>query len=200
MMKELKKLLAEREIAFHSDDNRIMCFPHVVNIATQHILRALTNPPDDDDKFYDDGADQGGAHAGGTGEDNNEVNKANNDDADTSNDSDNSTDEEDNDQGRRGNNIMRRGASNYQDAIQEDPINLCRKVARTVRSSGQRRDEFDEMVTNGNTKEWFRVDGQVVQVSQLQLLLDVKTRWDSTFIMMKRFIELQPVCIISAAL
>ena len=37
MMKELKKLLADREIAFHADDNRIMCFPHVVNIATQRV-------------------------------------------------------------------------------------------------------------------------------------------------------------------
>lgn len=94
---------------------------------------------------------------------------------------------------------MRKGAENYEDACREDPINLSRKVARTVRLTDHRRVEFDDMITNGNKKGWFVVEGDVVQVSQLQLLLDVRTRWDSTFIMLKRLIELQPVRVIKSA-
>lgn len=227
-MKELQKLLAEREIPFHSDDNRIMCFPHIVNIATQRVLKALTNPAfmgDSDEDSEDDGGDQtqSGSHAsaaasgageednlGGKdneaqandgedhdGEDNDENSDDDNDSDDADDDLDDADDDLDDDEEDAGNNnAMRSGASNYDDACKEDPINLCRKVARAVRASGMRRDEFDEMITNGNVKGWFKVDGQVVQVSQLQLLLDMKIRWDSTFIMLKRFIELQPVSVL----
>ena len=197
-MKELKKLLAEREIPSHSEDNRIMCFPHVVNIATQHILQGLSDP----ELMGDDIDDNDDADQGGGGEDGND-NEADNDkegSAEEEEDDDDEDEEGNDDDEDKGNNTMRRGASNYHDACGEDPINLSRKIARAVRSSGQRRDEFDEMITNGNTKKWFQVDGQVVEVPQLQLLLDVKTRWDSTFTMLKRFIELQPVRIVSATL
>jgi hypothetical protein len=205
MMKELKKLLADREIAFHADDNRIMCFPHVVNIATQRVLRALSDPQagfmDDDDiyKSDDDDANQSGGDDGGN-EDNNKDNDDGNvdEDSDDSDESDDDSDSDDEDD--EGNNTLRKGADNYKDACQQDPISLCRKVARAVRSSGKRRDEFDELVTNGNLKGWFQVEGQAFQVAQLHLLLDVKTRWDSTFAMVKRFIELQPVRILSTNL
>jgi hypothetical protein len=205
MMKELKRLLAEREVSFHSNDNRIMCFPHVVNIATQNIIRALTNPDlmdDDEDENEadndEDNSDEDNGDEVNGDEDNGDEDNSDEEDDDEQDEDDDEEDEDD--QGQRGNNMLRKGASNYQDACRENPIDLCRQIARTVRSSGQRRDDFDEMITKGNIKGWFKVDGQVVQVSQLQLLLDVKTRWDSTFTMMKRFIELQPVCIVSAAL
>lgn len=205
MMKELKKLLADREIAFHADDNRIMCFPHVVNIATQRVLQALSDPQagfvDDDDIYKsgdDDYANQSGGDDGG-----NEDNNKDNDEGDVNEDSDESESDDDSDsddEDDKGNNTLRKGADSYKDACQQDPISLCRKVARAVRSSGKRRDEFDELVTNGNLKGWFQVEGQTFQVAQLQLLLDVKTRWDSTFAMVKRFIELQPVRILLTTL
>jgi hypothetical protein len=44
MMKELQKLLEIREIAFDAVDSRISCFPHVVNLATQCILKSMTDP------------------------------------------------------------------------------------------------------------------------------------------------------------
>jgi len=200
MMKELKKLLAEREIPFHSENNRIMCFPHVVNIATQHIIKSLTNPElMGDDDIYDIDQEHADGDDGENGDGDNNADEADNkegsaDSEDGDEDEDSiGEDDGDDDKQDQGNNGTRKGASTYQGACQEDPISLCRKIARAVRSSTQRRDEFDEIITNGNSKGWFQVEGQVVQVSQLQLLLDVKTRWDSTFTMLKRFIELQPV-------
>jgi hypothetical protein len=58
---------------------------------------------------------------------------------------------------------------------------------RVLRSSSSRRDAFDQHIRDGNEKGWF-------DVGQLQLLRDVKTRWDSVYYMLRRLRELQPVC------
>lgn len=132
-MKELKKLLAEREISFHSENNRIMCFPHVVNIATQRILQALTNPNlmGDDSEDNNDDADQGGELADGEdGEDGEDAEDG--EDGEDGEDEDSEEDDDDDEEEDHGNNTMRRGASTYEAACQEDPINLCRKIARAV--------------------------------------------------------------------
>jgi hypothetical protein len=61
MLKELKVLLKEREIPFKYRNNHIACFPHIVNLCTQRIIAALTNPnligtnddENDDDELFD---------------------------------------------------------------------------------------------------------------------------------------------------
>ena len=188
MMKELQKLLEAREIPFDAGDTRLSCFPHVVNLATQCILQSLTNTDlmGETDIFEDDDDEDVGARAG-NGEDSEDSSDDENDDDDDDGGNSDDDDDDDDDAGPR------KGATTYQDACVSDPITLCRKIARTVRSSGQRRDEFDELIMKGNTRGWFKVSGESVQVPLLQLLLDIKIRWDSTFNMIKRFIELQPV-------
>jgi hypothetical protein len=200
MMKELQKLLAEREIPFEAEDSRISCFPHVVNLATQRILQSLTNVDHmgETDDFEDDDDEGQGTRASDGEEDGEEKDGEEGTDDDDGDDDDDDTDadDDDSDDGSDKNsdtNAPRKGATTYQEACKMDPITLCRKIARTVRSSGQRRDELDELILKGNKKGWFKVNRETVQVPQLQLLLDVKTRWDSVFTMIKRFIELQPV-------
>ena len=41
-MKELQALLIKREVAFHHLNNCIMCYPHIINICTAHIIAAST--------------------------------------------------------------------------------------------------------------------------------------------------------------
>ena len=43
MMKEIEKILADREIPFDAKDSRIMCFPHIVNIIVQCVLAEMTS-------------------------------------------------------------------------------------------------------------------------------------------------------------
>lgn len=77
-----------------------------------------------------------------------------------------------------------------------DPIAHARKVVRAIRGSGMRRDAFEEVIVNGNSKGWFK-SGQppkTVQVKNLQLLRNVRTRWDSEYHMLNRLRELRPVC------
>jgi len=83
----------------------------------------------------------------------------------------------------------------YEDAVKRDPVACGRNVVRILQSSGQRRDAFNDIIKDGNTKGWFRVGDppQVIQLRPLQLLHDVKTRWDSVYFMIRRLRELRPV-------
>ena len=80
----------------------------------------------------------------------------------------------------------------YTDAIARDTISHARTVVRVIRGSGMRRDAFDDVITNGNSKGWFKA-GQplkVIQLKILQLLQAVQTRWDSDYYMLNRLHEL----------
>jgi hypothetical protein len=85
----------------------------------------------------------------------------------------------------------------YAEAIGRDIVSHARSVVRVIRGSGMRREAFDEVIINGNTKGWFK-EGEpprTIQVPMLQLLRDVRTRWDSEYYMLKRLRELRPVCL-----
>jgi hypothetical protein len=53
MMNELGKLFKEREIPYDPKENRIPCFPHIINIVAQHIITkfSTSDAPDADDRF-----------------------------------------------------------------------------------------------------------------------------------------------------
>ena len=42
-MEHLEILLCLRDIDFDAEDRHIMCFPHVVNICCQHVIKEFTN-------------------------------------------------------------------------------------------------------------------------------------------------------------
>ena len=86
-------------------------------------------------------------------------------------------------------------ASRGEDTPESNPIKHARGVVRAIRVSGKRRDAFDEMVKLGNTNKWFKVGNppKVVMLKELQLLRDVRTRWDSIFFMFNRLRKMRPV-------
>jgi hypothetical protein len=73
--------------------------------------------------------------------------------------------------------------------MQRDPLNRARNVIRILRSSDQRKQEFESVIKSGNESGWYNN----VTVPNLELLRDVKTRWDSTYIMIQRLQQLRPV-------
>jgi len=84
----------------------------------------------------------------------------------------------------------------YDEACARDPIALCRSTVQAVRASGLRRDHLHEIICNGNAKGWFKsaVDpNETIQIPEVQLLHDVRTRWDSVFRMIQRCRVLRPV-------
>jgi hypothetical protein len=81
------------------------------------------------------------------------------------------------------------------------PVRRARKTAAFIRKSGQRRDELLEIIQEGNEKKlWTELrigaetpDSVVVSLSEVTVVLDVKTRWDSVFYMLRRLRYLQQV-------
>jgi hypothetical protein len=88
----------------------------------------------------------------------------------------------------------RRVGQTFEAACAQDPIKHLRNIVITIRSSGQRRDAFMSWIRSGNGGGWFISKGNPVQIIPRQLLRDVRTRWDSTYQMIKRCIEMRLVC------
>ena len=216
-MRELEALLKYRDTEFSHLNNRVRCFPHIINICASHIIASCTrvskeylkllrsqgdgDDDDDDDSDDDDVVDD----------------DDDNDDNDNDNDSDNNNDNDnDNDNDNSYTNIplprgirldipqlklktlKLDGLSAEERAwfagMRRDPVKRARTVVRILRSSDQRKQGFKEVIKSGNQSGWFkRVDGSVIVVKDLEPLRDVKTRWDSTFAMIERLLMLRPV-------
>jgi hypothetical protein len=85
----------------------------------------------------------------------------------------------------------------YAEAVRLDPIEMGHNIVRAVRVSGLRHDDFMGTVKTGNIKGWFKSPaGEAQQVPKLELLRDVRTRWDSTYTMINCLRALRPVCTI----
>jgi hypothetical protein len=117
--------------------------------------------------------------------DNNDDNdNNNNDDNNNSNSNTNNDDDDDNDE-PLATSLVPTG---------RNPVVLAHLVVRVIRASGMHHDTFNEVIKNGNSNQWWKgPDGKPFIIKQLQLLQDVRTRWDSMYLMLNRLRELQPV-------
>jgi hypothetical protein len=79
--------------------------------------------------------------------------------------------------------------------VSPNAIEQARAVVRAIRGSGLRRDAFLEVIVNGNAKGWFKQGrpSKTFKLKQLQLLRDVRTRWDSVYKMLNRLREMRAV-------
>jgi hypothetical protein len=160
-------------VSFNPKECRIMCFPHVINTCVQHTLKALNNGVDTDiDDVVDSDSDL---------------------DASDDDDSEGSDDEGGDDDGGGNGNSSEEEDVAISD-VPGDPLNKVRAIIRGIRASGQRQEQFTNVILGGNQYGWWR-DGQgsVVTIKPMQLLRDVRTRWDSTYQMLVRFREFRQV-------
>jgi hypothetical protein len=82
----------------------------------------------------------------------------------------------------------------YIEALRRDPIAFGRDIVRVVRASSLRRESFHNTVTTGNQMNWFTDDdGEPTQLPIIELLRDVKSRWDSIYFMINRLRTLRQV-------
>jgi hypothetical protein len=90
----------------------------------------------------------------------------------------------------------------YKEALESDPVSLGRNIINVLRASGQRRDQFEDYIQEGNREGyWDAKDengvpidtGKKVEIRVLQLLHDVKTQWDSVYYAIRRLRYLQQV-------
>jgi hypothetical protein len=190
-MQKLESLLTERETAIAVDfdhlKHRVRCYAHIINICSSHVISSMTSvskpyisklkvPIDSNFIFCGDSEDE----------------------LDDDDDDDNT-----------GRNIDDLELDCYDDegksnlkhwfaGIKRNPLRRARRVIRLLRSSDLHRENFRIFIQDGNTRKWFYERTQSgkhnpVQVPELQLLRDVKTRWDSVYSMLQRLRVLRPV-------
>jgi hypothetical protein len=192
-MKELRSELDKRGIAsvvgLDPENNRVRCYAHTINICSSHIIASFSATPksslsrlkvpfDDDFPIRDD---------------------SDSDDEPDSRDEDEITDQDfEVELPARYGGLGTPRFKTWAKGMKRDPLARARRVICLLRSSDEHRTKFQAFIKNGNICHMFNrkdADGNLVPttVEQLELLRDVKTRWDSVYLMLLRLRELRPV-------
>ncbi|KIL54972.1 hypothetical protein M378DRAFT_18367 [Amanita muscaria Koide BX008] len=193
-MQELQQLLNNHEngrIEFDHLNNRVRCYPHIINICSTHILASVTKVTASslsEVKVQDNNRHDLLIFT----KDPDDVDDT--DSEDTGSDLEFSDDEDLDDIP-----LARRfpgGTLSLQawfQGMKRDPVKRARKLVRLLRSSNQRKRGLQSLIEVGNERGWFSdSEGNVIQVPALQPLQDVKTRWDSVYFMLQRLRALRP--------
>jgi len=229
-MQELEALLKRHDdnIEFDHLNNRIRCYPHIINICASHIIASSTrvskefleafkseteadmvcsNVGDDNDDNGDDGDDDD------SDDDDSDDDDSDDDDSDDDDgDDDDGDDDDDNDNDGHSVSqepdvpeltldaeklsILDGEARSLYTGLKRDPIKRARRIVSIVRSSDQRRQAFKDVIKTGNQSGQFRShNNEVIKLPDLQLLRDVRTRWDSVYRMIERLLVLRPVSV-----
>jgi hypothetical protein len=89
-------------------------------------------------------------------------------------------------------------ALRWSEGLKRNSLVRARNLIRFLRSSDDRRTHFLNFIQEGNEKNLFIITGEdgmeVTKLPVVQLLRDVKTRWDSVYLMLDRLRTLRPVC------
>jgi hypothetical protein len=79
--------------------------------------------------------------------------------------------------------------------IKRDPISLAQASVRFVQASNARRVGFENIIKQGNKDgDFVTLEDPNYQIKDVQLLCDMEVRWDSTYYMICRVLEMRPVC------
>jgi len=70
------------------------------------------------------------------------------------------------------------------EALAKDPVTLGHDIVHIIHASGQHHKGFCDTIINGNVNQWYM--GNPTQVPVVELLHDVKTRWDLIYFMINQ--------------
>src|SRR5258707_2954506 len=209
VMWELEALLKQHDnnIEFDHLNNRICCYLHIINICSSHIiasstriskqyLEALKSESDgdlvysnikdnDNDNDDDDGNGNGNGNGNGGNVNDNDAHLF----AQETDIPELTLDEEQLD-------IFDDEAQALYTGLKRDPIKHAHRIVRIVHSSDQRKQAFKNIISTGNNSGWFRShNNEVIKLPDLELLRDVKTRWDLVYRMIECLLELRLVSV-----
>jgi hypothetical protein len=177
---ELDKCRIASIVGFDPENNCVQCYAHTINICSSHIIASFTATPKS-------------SLSGLKVPFNNDFLTCN--DSDSNNEPDNQNEDKIDDQDFKVElpacyscpGIPR--FKTWVEGMKHDPLRHARRVICLLCSSDKHRTEFKAFIKSGNTCNMFSrkdSDGQIAPttVQQLGLLRDVKTRWDSVYLML----------------
>ena len=189
-MQKLHSLLNECEtatkVSFNCLGHCICCYAHIINICSSHIIASVTSTSKS--YLFNLKIPINSNYVASGGQSDNDSD----DDYDPGHDTD------------------RLELAGYFDArgdielerwftgIERDPLRHAQKLIQFLCSSDQRREGLRKFIEDGNRHEWFTGkddNGKCIplHIPQLELLRDVKTRWDSVYMMLECLRQLRPV-------
>jgi hypothetical protein len=198
-MRELEGLLKQHDstIKFHHLNNRIRCYLHIINICSSHIVASSTHISKQFCKTLNSKSD------GDLGYFNIES-----DDDDSDDDSDDN-DDSDNDGSKNNRELFAQEdipeltlnkeqldisddeERAWHTGLKCDPIKRACRIVCILHLSDQRKQGFKDVIKTRNKSSRFRSpDDKVIQLPDLELLCDVKTRWDSVYCMLEHLLVL----------
>jgi len=182
---QLLKCKTMATIDFSSSNNHIHCYTHIINICSAHIIASVTSSKKD--------------HLSGL--------------RIPANGSSNGLDDDSDDKGD-GNpahsiNKLELAAECYDDqgnlnlrwwfsGIKCNPLKCAWRIIQLICSLDQCRQGFQDYIKDGNECGWFVVKGKdgdctTIPILQVELLRDMKTRWDLVYLMLQCLWQLRPV-------
>ena len=192
VMQELGVLLKQHDnnIEFNHLNNRIHCYPQIINICASHIIASSTHISKQFLETLKFESDSDLVYFNIKGDDNNNNNNDGHLFAQKTDIPKLVLDKE------QVNNILDDELQAWYLGLKQDPIKHTRRIVCIVRSSDQRRQVFKNVINTGNHSGWFRShDNEIIKLPNLELLRDVKTQWDSVYCMSERLLALQPVSV-----
>jgi hypothetical protein len=176
-------------VGFNPENNCVWCHAHTINICSSHIIASFTTTPKS-------------SLSGLKVPFNNDFLTRN--DSDSDNELDNQNEDKIDDQDFEVELPARYSCpgtlrfKTWVKGMKHDPLRCTCRVIRLLRSSDKHRTEFKAFIESGNTCNMFsRKDsnGQIAltTVQQLGLLRDMKTWWDSVYLVLLHLRELRPV-------
>ena len=184
-IENLEELLKQRDIVYDSSQHRIICFPHVVHICVTHIIKQFAKSSQRGPDCVDDGEMDELVDLGEVLEVAERIEEHSD------------SDEEDLADVPEGP-PWNESQQTYEQALDRKPLDLVRRIVRAIHASNQRWEFLKQLILDGNKSGRFKdASGNAMKILVHKLPLDVKTRWDSTYLMINRVLQARPVRVIS---
>ena len=189
-MQELESLLKSREksINFDEKNNHVQCFVHIINICSSHLINAMSNSncakvSETNDEIYESESEF---------DSDSESDIVRDDESDTEEEEE---DDEDDDDKRK---LALGKVHPWSTALKCNPLKHAWKLIHFLQASNQRRGLLRMTIIDGNEHRWFFLKSkkgirEQVNLPVVQLLKNVKMRWDSVYLMLERLITLRLV-------
>ena len=184
-IESLEKLLKQRDMTYDSSQHCIICFPHVVHICVMHVTKQFAKSSRQGPESQD---------------------SSNNTEMDKLPDlgkvfeaaeRDPNSDKEDLADVPEGP-PWDKSQQTYKQALHHKPLDLVRRIVHLIHASNQCWEFLKQLILDGNKNGWFKdANGNAMKIPVHKLPLDVKTHWDSTYLMINRVLKAHPVRVIN---